>query len=264
MSFIDTLKLKITELKERFSKQLDNDEKLADDEEAVIESSAKQNHYRQAMDFESSMKYMIEQSNKRAYLFAMFCGAMSVLSIIAVMLLTPLKTTEPYLVRVNDITGAVDIVTILDTEQITKNEALDKHFVSTYVRAREGYYYDMLNRDYELVNVLSSDDVASDYKDIYKGDNARDKVFSNKIQIGVDVLSIVLTESAGVKTATIRTNLKIKNISTKTLTNQYRVITLSYEYQNLKLNENLRHLNPLGFKVLTYRTDEDIKKGVAQ
>lgn len=263
MSLIDTLKLKLTEFKERFSKPLDN-EKLIENAEVELESNEVQSSYRQAMDFESSMKYMVEQSNKRAYLFAMFCGVMAVLSIVAVMLLTPLKTTEPYLVRVNDITGAVDIVTILDTEHITNNEALDKHFVSAYVRAREGYYYDMLNRDYELVNVLSSDSVASDYKDIYKGDNARDKVFSNKIQIGVDVLSIVLTESNGVKTATIRTNLKIKNITTKSLVNQYRVITLSYEYQNLKLDENLRHLNPLGFKVLTYRTDEDIKKGAKQ
>lgn len=264
MSFIDTLKHKATELKERFAKQSENNERLADDEDMTLESNEIQGSYKQAMDFESSVKYMIEQSNKRAYIFAMFCGVMAALSICAVMFLTPLKTTEPYLVRVNDITGAVDIVTILDTKQITNNEALDKHFVSSYVKAREGYYFDMLNRDYELVNALSSDGVASDYKDIYKGDNSRDKVFGNKIQIGVDVLSIVLTESNGVKTATVRTNLKIKNITTKSLVNQYRVITLSYEYQNLKLNENLRHLNPLGFKVLTYRTDEDIKKGVKQ
>lgn len=260
---IDTLKLKIEELKEKNARQR-NGESLADDEDITLETSKIKGGYRQALDFESSLKYMIEQSNKRAYIFAMFCGAMAVLSILAVMFLAPLKTTEPYLVRVNDITGAVDILTILDSEEITNNEALDKHFVSSYVRAREGYYFDMLNRDYELVNVLSSDNVASDYKDIYKGDNARDKIFSNKIQIGVDVLSIVLTESNGVKTATIRTNLKIKNITTKSLVNQYRVITLSYEYQNLKLNENLRHLNPLGFKVLTYRTDEDIKKGAKE
>ncbi len=219
-----------------------------------------QGNYKEALDFESSLRYMIEQSNKRAYLFAVFCGVLSVLAIIAVMLLTPLKTTEPYLVRVNDTTGAVDIISILDVEQISNNEALDKHFINSYVRAREGYFYDMLNRDYELVLTLSSDRVAADYKDIYKGEDARDKVFKNNIQISVDVLSIVLTESAGVKTATIRTNLAIKNLSNRSIINQYRIITLSYEYQNLAFRENLRHINPLGFKVLTYRIDEDIKR----
>ena len=216
--------------------------------------------YKEALDFESSLRYMVEQSNKRAYMFAFFCGVLSLLSIMAVMLLTPLKTTEPYLVRVNDTTGAVDIITILDTEQINHNEALDKHFINSYVRAREGYFYDMLNREYELVLTLSSDRVAADYKDIYKGENARDKVFKNNIQINVDVLSIVLTESNGVKTATIRTNLAIKNLSNRSIINQYRIITLSYEYQNIAFREGMRHINPLGFKVLTYRIDEDIKR----
>ncbi len=219
-----------------------------------------QGNYKEALDFESSLRYMVEQSNKRAYLFASFCGVLAILAIIAVMLLTPLKTTEPYLIRVNDTTGAVDIITILNTEQISNNEALDKHFINSYVRAREGYFYDMLNRDYELVLALSSDRIGADYKDIYKGENARDKVFKNNIQINVDVLSIVLTESAGVKTATIRTNLAIKNINNRSVVNQYRIITLSYEYQHLALKENLRNINPLGFKVLTYRTDEDIKR----
>lgn len=99
-----------------------------------------QGSYREALDFESSLRYMVEQSNKKAYLFAIFCGALSILAIIAVMLLTPLKTTEPYLIRVNDTTGAVDIITVLDTEQISNNEALDKHFINSYVRAREGYF----------------------------------------------------------------------------------------------------------------------------
>lgn len=219
-----------------------------------------QGGYKEALDFESSVHYMVEQSNKRAYIFAFFCGIICLLSIIALMLLTPLKTTEPYLIRVNDTTGAVDIITILDTEQISNNEALDKHFINSYVRAREGYFYDMLNRDYELVLTLSDTRVAADYKDIYKGENARDKVFKNNIQINVDVLSIVLTESAGVKTATIRTNLAVKNLSSRSIINQYRIITLSYEYQRLALKESLRNINPLGFKVLTYRIDEDIKR----
>lgn len=216
--------------------------------------------YKEALDFESSLRYMVEQSNKKAYFFAFFCGVLSLFSVSAVMLLTPLKTTEPYLVRVNDTTGAVDIITLLDIEQISKNEALDKHFINSYVRAREGYYYDMLNRDYELVLTLSDEKVATDYKEIYKGENARDKVFKNNIQISVDVLSIVLTESAGVKTATIRTNLAIKNLNNRSVINQYRIITLSYEYQRLFMKESLRNINPLGFKVLTYRIDEDIKK----
>lgn len=156
-----------------------------------------QGNYKEALDFESSLRYMIEQSNKRAYLFAVFCGVLSVLAIIAVMLLTPLKTTEPYLVRVNDTTGAVDIISILDVQQISNNEALDKHFINSYVRAREGYFYDMLNRDYELVLTLSSDRVAADYKDIYKGEDARDKVFKTTYKLALMSYQLFLQNLLG-------------------------------------------------------------------
>lgn len=59
--------------------------------------------YKDSMDFETSVKYLIEQSNKKAWLIAIVLVA--ILSIIAVLLLTPLKTVEPYVIRVDNTTG---------------------------------------------------------------------------------------------------------------------------------------------------------------
>lgn len=97
-------------------------------------------NYSDAVDFESSIRYLVEQSNKRAWLIAFVSVGVAILSIVAVLLLTPLKTVEPYVIRVDNTTGMVDILTILDEEQISSIEALDKHFVAQYIKAREGYY----------------------------------------------------------------------------------------------------------------------------
>ena len=220
----------------------------------------KEQLHSQSFDFETSIHYLIEQSNKRMWLIASVSGLIAILSIIAVLLLTPLKEVEPYVIRVDNVTGAVDIISILNEEQITGNEALDKHFIAQYVKAREGYFYDMLNNDYTLVQLLSTPSVAETYRALYQGDKARDAVLKNFVQIFVDILSIVLTDSNGVKTATIRTNLRTKNRNSGEENISYKVVTLSYEYQIGKIDERHRLLNPLGFKVLTYRTDEEIRR----
>ncbi|OCR84607.1 virB8 family protein, partial [Campylobacter fetus] len=117
------------------------------------------------LDFEASVRYMVEKSNSRAWLVAFCAIFVAVISILGIMLLTPLKTVEPYVIRVDNVTGMVDIITKLDVEQINQNEALDKYFVGTYVKAREGYYYELLNSDYILVQLMSSDQIAAGYRE---------------------------------------------------------------------------------------------------
>ncbi|EDO7342202.1 hypothetical protein GKJ49_08940 [Campylobacter coli] len=72
------------------------------------------NEFNTAIDYEASFRYLIEKSNKRAWLIAFISIFIAIISIIAVVLLTPLKTIEPYVIRVDNTTGMVDILTMLD------------------------------------------------------------------------------------------------------------------------------------------------------
>ena len=216
------------------------------------------NFDRQALDFETSLSYMAKKSTQRAWIVTFFSVIVALASVLAVSFLTPLKTVEPYVIRVDNVTGMVDILTTLNEEKITSNEALDKHFITQYVKAREGYYYDMLNKDYVLVQLLSSPEVASDYRLIYEGENARDAELKNNYQIDPQILSIVLNNSNGVKIATTRLKLKIFNKSTQGIVEKMIVVTLSYDYFLESIREQDILDNPLGFKVLNYRVDEEI------
>ncbi|MEB2799634.1 virB8 family protein [Campylobacter upsaliensis] len=218
------------------------------------------NDFNTALDYEASFRYLIEQSNKRAWLISFVAIFIASLSLIAVVLLTPLKTIEPYVIRVDNTTGMVDILTLLDEKEITQNEALDKYFISQYIKAREGYYYELLNQDYLLTQLMSSENVANEYRALYEGDNARDQILKNSNEVSVQILSVVLGESNGVKTSTIRANITTKNLSTRGTSQATKVITLSYDYTLGKASEENRLLNPLGFKVLTYRIDNEVEK----
>ena len=212
------------------------------------------------LDYEASFQYLIEKSNKRAWIIAFVSAFIAFLSIIAVLLLTPLKTIEPYVIRVDNTTGMVDILTMLNEKEITTNEALDKYFIAQYVKAREGYFYEILNQDYLLTQLMSSEKVANEYRAIYEGENARDQILKNSNEVRVEIISIVLGESNGVKTTTIRANIITKNLNTRGITSSTKVITLSYDYLLAKASEENRLLNPLGFKVLTYRIDNEVDR----
>ncbi|MDO40334.1 type IV secretion system protein [Campylobacter coli] len=217
------------------------------------------NDFNSAMDYEASFRYLIDKSNKRAWLIAFVSIFIAIISIVAVVLLTPLKTIEPYVIRVDNTTGMVDILTMLDEKEISSNEALDKYFISQYVKAREGYYYELLNQDYLLTQLMSSEKVANEYRAWYEGKNARDQILKNSNEVNVQILSIVLGNSNGVKTSTIRAKIITKNLNTRGLSESTKVITLSYDYILAKASEENRILNPLGFKVTNYRIDEEIK-----
>ncbi|EAJ3493409.1 type IV secretion system protein [Campylobacter jejuni] len=217
------------------------------------------NDFNSAMDYEASFRYLIDKSNKRAWLIAFVSIFIAIISIVAVVLLTPLKTIEPYVIRVDNTTGMVDILTMLDEKEISSNEALDKYFISQYVKAREGYYYELLNQDYLLTQLMSSEKVANEYRAWYEGKNARDQILKNSNEVNVQILSIVLGNSNGVKTSTIRAKIITKNLNTRGLSESTKVITLSYDYILAKASEENRILNPLGFKVTNYRIDEEIR-----
>lgn len=221
------------------------------------------NDTKTAISYEASIRYLVEKSNRRAWLIAFLSIFISIISVTAVVFLTPLKSVEPYVIRVDNATGMVDIITSVNqTEFISDNEALDKYFTTSYVKIREGYFYNILQNDYTTVQIWSSPEVSSDYLKIYEGDNSRVDILKNRTEIDVEINSVTLGNSNGMKMATIRFNQIYKDAKSRTITNKKaKIVTLAYDYSPQSLmTENERLINPLGFKVLTYRVDDEVER----
>lgn len=221
------------------------------------------NDTKTAISYEASIRYLVEKSNRRAWLIAFLSIFISIISVTAVVFLTPLKSVEPYVIRVDNTTGMVDIITSVNqTEFVSDNEALDKYFTTSYVKIREGYFYNILQNDYTTVQIWSSPEVSSDYLKIYEGDNSRVDILKNRTEIDVEINSVTLGNSNGMKMATIRFNQIYKDAKSRTITNKKaKIVTLAYDYSPQSLiTENERLINPLGFKVLTYRVDDEVER----
>ncbi|MFY4756411.1 virB8 family protein [Aliarcobacter butzleri] len=213
-----------------------------------------------ALDFEDSRNYLMIKSNKRAWLVAYISLVLTVMLGIAIMFLTPLKTVELTVVKV-DKNGHVEIVTNLNEIFITGDEALDKHFIGQYVKTREQYYFATLNKDFEKVQLFSSPKVAKEYVHFMldKKTGRAEQLKDNK-EISVNILSIVPKKIAGELTATIRIDVIEKDKNGSILGTVTKIVTLTYDYLPMKLDMKERLENPLGFAITSYRTDEEIKE----
>ncbi len=213
-----------------------------------------------AFDFEDSRNYLIIKSNRRAWTVATISLIVTLILALAVVLLTPLKTVELAIVKV-DKNGFVDIVTQLDEQVITTDEAIDKHFVGRYVKTREQYYFGSLNKDFETVQMFSSVDVSKKYiSDMTSKDVGRAELYKDIKEVDVNIISVVLSKKTDEMVATVRIETVERDKKTTTGENKIKVITLVYEYLPLKLNTKTRLENPLGFVVTSYRVDEEIKE----
>ena len=213
-----------------------------------------------AWDYDSARSYLIDKSNKRAWKITYISLTLTIMLGIAVMLLTPLKTVELMVVKV-DKNGFVDIITQLDEQVITTDEAIDKHFVGRYVKTREQYYFGSLNKDFETVQMFSSVDVSKKYiSDMTSKDVGRAELYKDIKEVDVNIISVVLSKKTDEMVATVRIETVERDKKTTTGENKIKVITLVYEYLPLKLNTKTRLENPLGFVVTSYRVDEEIKE----
>lgn len=222
----------------------------------------KENKYDEkgSITYEASIRYLVEKSNRRAWFVAFLSIIIAIISVTAVCLLTPLKSVESYLVRVDNTTGTVDVISSIKVTDVTTSEALDKHFIANYVKLRQGYYYNILQQDYEKVQIYSNPEVAKDYIAIYADEtNSRLEKLKNDYEVDIEIISIVLGESAGLTTSTVRFNEILKNAVTRTVDSKTsKVATLTYTYSTADVLEKERLINPLGFKVTTYRIDSEM------
>jgi type IV secretion system protein VirB8 len=170
--------------------------------------------------------------------------------------LLPLKRVEAFVVRVDNSTGSVEVVTRLNDAQESYGEAVDRYFVNRYIVSRESYDYDTIQADYDTTLLLSSPEVQREYSALFEGASARDKVLSNRVRILVQVRSITPSRDIAV----VRFTRTRNPTDGSPVTSESLVATLGFRFVAAPMREEDRRLNPLGFQVVSYRVDAEVVK----
>lgn len=214
----------------------------------------------EALTFEAARIGLALESEARAWRSAKGLGLLLALETVAVALMLPLKTTVPYVVEVDRETGAASILEVSDGKPLPASDIQDKYWLSQYVLARESYDYRTLENDYLKVRELSLPQVFEPYASQF-GDKADslEKRLGDAKQHRIELISVVPN---GNGIATVRFRKTVRNTASGLVESESRwTATLGYEYRPpKKAPESTRLVNPFGFRVTSYRADEEIGK----
>ena len=218
----------------------------------------KQELYNSALSWETARLDQLYKSEKRAWSIAKAFAACFVLCCISIMLLMPLKTVAPYVIKVNESTGMTEVLSIANKRDIPVNEMMNKYWLSQYVLARETYDWRTLNQEYVKVRELSLPNVFEPYANQFgQQKDSLEMRLKDNYRVLVKLKSIVVNSDS---IATIRFEKTVVNNGTaKDESTQGWTATIGFEYfPTFNVTEERRLVNPFGFKVTSYRIDPEI------
>ena len=211
---------------------------------------------------------MLERSERRAWWVAIAGLVLGLVGIAAVFVQGPLRRVVEIPIVVDRVTGEATIQQRLAVETIPPMEALDKHNLATFVRAREGYSWMFLQRDFDQVARMAVPAVFADYNRQFEGDGALQKKIGAAEDWRINVIGVRLAASgrAGNKGEATVTYDKVVRLTDRNLpeVTTRHVASVVFQYQPKVLaKERDRLENPFGFVVTAYRSDPEINTAVS-
>ena len=160
----------------------------------MVTTDSLKEYFDKARRFDQDRMIQMERSARIAWFVATGAGSLAAISIVAIAGLTPLKTVEPFVVRVDNSTGIVDVVSALTSTAGTYDEAVTKYFAARYVRAREGYVWSEAEENFRTVSLLSTAPEQTRFAAIYRGGNpdSPQNIYGRGATSRINIVSISL------------------------------------------------------------------------
>ena len=186
------------------------------------------------------------------WLCALGCAA-------ALMLLMPLKRTEPFLIRVDSSSGVVDLVPVY-AGNATLPESVTRYFLNHYVSVCERFDFATAESDYEECGAFHAPARNQQWFDLWNRSNPQSplNLYKDGSILKSDVAAISFFERAnGVSDlAQVRYTKLTRQGSAER--SSHWIATIQYAYGKPAMDPKIRRWNPLGFKVVSFRSEPEV------
>ena len=209
---------------------------------------------------------MLARSEHRAWRVAVAGLTLGLIGIAGIFVQGPLRRVVEVPIVVDRLTGETTIQQRLSTETVPELEALDKHNLAVFVRAREGYGWMTLQRDFDQVARMAIPGVFNDYSRQFDGEDALQKRLGAGEDWRIRIVGIRLSangrtgkqKNGGEATVTYDKVVRLTDRNVPEVTTRHAA-SVVFEYQPRALaKEQDRLENPFGFVVTAYRSDPEI------
>ena len=184
---------------------------------------------------------------------------LAVVAVAALAAVTPLKTVVPYLIRVDNTTGVVDVVPEF-RGGLEPSQAVTRYLLTQYVTLRERYVPVLAEADYEAVGALQGAALNQAWAAYWNRSNPESPLRAHadggNVRAQVTAVSFLTPASGRPDLAQVRFVLR-SGVPGAETARQY-VATLAYAYGAPSTDDRSRALNPLGFRVVEYRREPEV------
>lgn len=222
----------------------------------AVKAEDKEKYLETARTWEYDRMRAAIQSRRVAWTVAACSCALAVVSVGAVAMLAPLKTVQPYVIRVDKSTGETEVITALKGPQPrTYDDAVNRYFIAQYVRLREGWLNDAARENAYTVMLMSDQAEGGRYLAGVESNNknAPSNIYGDTGYVSISIRTISFLSPT---VAQIRyTRIITQGQNTPVAQNWNAIMT--FKYTTAPEHEKDRNINPLGFQVLNYRSDPE-------
>lgn len=212
--------------------------------------------------FQQAFSWKQEIANAKDRIIALYqyttIGLLVSLTVVSVSLAVVIHREQvtPFLAMMDKKTGEITTPSRLEPAKMDINWQMVRHFVSNYIKEREGYNFLNIDKPYHTVLAMSSPKVQRQYNKIMRpseNDNSPITVLAKEKYRQVVVKSISKLPSDDNRLIDVRFSVKtIDAISDKvTKTQEYRA-TLKWGITDSNKSLKEWDLNPIGFTITYY------------
>ena len=183
----------------------------------------------------------------------------------ALMLLMPLKRVEPYLIRVDNTTGVVDVVPTY-TGHAMLNQMITRYFLTHYISVCERFNYATAESDYQECGAFQTPQENEAWYARWNPSNPKSplNVYKDGSTVSVRVEDVsFFTRATGLQ--------DLAQVRYMTIDGQgnggggtYRhwIATIEYAYGSPSSDPKVRRWNPLGFKIVSLTREPEVLSDV--
>jgi type IV secretion system protein VirB8 len=218
-------------------------------------------YFREAESWDADRAAQLGRSARAAWWVAAAGWSCAVASAMALVVLMPLKRVDPFVIRVDNSTGIVDIVPVY-AGQATPEEAVTRYFLTHYVAVCERFNFSTAESDYEECGAFHSAQRNQAWYALWTATNPSSplNVHKDGSTVTVQVSSVsFFTRSSGLSDlAQVRYLKAARQGAGGGEAISHWVASIRYAYTAPAKDPKTRRWNPLGFKVVDFRSEPEV------
>ena len=218
-------------------------------------------YYREAASWDADRIARATREARRAWQVAGAGWICAVAGAVSLVLLMPLKRVEPFVVRVDNSTGIVDVVPVYDGKAPV-SQTVTRYFLTHYVTICERFNFATAESDYEECGAFHGAQRNTAWYALWNPNNPASPLNVHKdgstVRVQVESLSFFQRGSGVNDLAQVRYLKAERQPGAADERFTHWIATIQYAYTTPPKDPRVRRWNPLGFRIVELTSEPEV------